>query len=219
MIEDRKPLGTGARQAWSPSSWRSRPVEQAPTYPDEAALAAVERQIAGFPPLVFAGEARKLKRSLGEVAAGRAFLLQGGDCAEAFAEHAADTIRDSASGSFCRWPSCSPSRAASPVVKIGRIAGQFAKPRSSPSERIVDDVELPSYRGDIVNGIEFDPAARIARSAAPARRLSPIGRDAESATRLRDRRLCQPRERASVDAGLREGQPAIERATARSPTA
>src|SRR5271157_4766767 len=79
---------------WSPSSWRARPIEQSPVYPDAAALAAVEQQLAGFPPLVFAGEARKLKRTLGNVAAGQAFLLQGGDCAESFVEHSADNIRD-----------------------------------------------------------------------------------------------------------------------------
>ena len=159
MNEDRKPLGTGARQAWSPSSWRTRPIEQNPTYPDASALAAVERQLAGFPPLVFAGEARKLKRSLGDVAAGRAFLLQGGDCAEAFAEHAADTIRDSFRV-FLQMALVLTFAGALPVVKVGRIAGQFAKPRSAPTE-IVDGVELPSYRGDIVNGIEFDAASRV----------------------------------------------------------
>ena len=96
----------------------------------------------------------------------------------------------------------------SPVVKVGRVAGQFAKPRSAPNETI-GGVELPSYRGDIINGIEFTPEARIARSAPPARGLPPVGRDAEPAARLRDRRLRQPRERASLDARLRQGQPAV----------
>ncbi|WP_246725341.1 3-deoxy-7-phosphoheptulonate synthase, partial [Beijerinckia sp. L45] len=137
--------------AWSPSSWRGLPVQQVPDYPDAAALADVERQLASFPPLVFAGEARKLKKMLGKVAAGEAFLLQGGDCAEAFAEHAADNIRDFFRV-FLQMAVVTTFAAASPIIKVGRVAGQFAKPRSAPMERI-GDVELPSYRGDIVNGI------------------------------------------------------------------
>ena len=159
MVEDRKLSAGGIQANWSPSSWRAKPVEQSPTYPDAGALAAVERQLAGFPPLVFAGEARKLKRSLGAVAKGEAFLLQGGDCAEAFAEHAADTIRDSFRV-FLQMALVLTFAGAVPVVKVGRIAGQFAKPRSAPTET-VDGVELPSYRGDIINGIEFDAAARV----------------------------------------------------------
>jgi 3-deoxy-7-phosphoheptulonate synthase len=158
MVQDRKQVDGGSRVTWSPSSWRSKPVEQAPAYPDADALQAVERQISGFPPLVFAGEARKLKRYLGDVAGGRAFLLQGGDCAEAFVEHAADNIRDSFRV-FLQMALVMTFSGAVPVVKIGRIAGQFAKPRSAPTE-VIDGVELPSYRGDIVNGIEFDAAAR-----------------------------------------------------------
>jgi 3-deoxy-7-phosphoheptulonate synthase len=145
--------------AWSPSSWRGLPVQQVPDYPDVVALADVERQLASFPPLVFAGEARKLKKMLGQVAVGEAFLLQGGDCAEAFAEHAADNIRDFFRV-FLQMAVVTTFAAASPIVKVGRVAGQFAKPRSAPMERI-GDVELPSYRGDIVNGIEFTEAARI----------------------------------------------------------
>ena len=145
--------------AWSPQSWRALPIQQVPEYPDAGALADVERQLASFPPLVFAGEARKLKKLLGKVAAGEAFLLQGGDCAEAFAEHAADNIRDFFRV-FLQMAVVTTFAAASPVVKVGRVAGQFAKPRSAPTERI-GDVELPSYRGDIVNGIEFTPAARV----------------------------------------------------------
>jgi 3-deoxy-7-phosphoheptulonate synthase len=146
-------------ERWTPSSWREKPIEQSPVYPDAAALAAAEAQLASFPPLVFAGEARKLKRQLAKVAAGEAFLLQGGDCAEAFAEHSADNIRD-----FFRvllqMAVVLTYAAASPVVKVGRIAGQFAKPRSSPTE-IVDGVELSIYRGDIVNGTDATPEARI----------------------------------------------------------
>jgi len=148
-----------AADRWSPESWRSRPVAQVPDYPDPAALADVERQIAGFPPLVFAGEARKLKRALAKVAAGEAFLLQGGDCAESFNEHSADNIRDFFRV-FLQMAVVMTFAGSSPVVKVGRIAGQFAKPRSAPTEK-KGDVELPSYRGDIVNDIEFTPAARI----------------------------------------------------------
>ena len=146
-------------ERWNPSSWRSKPVQQVPAFPDAAALNAVEAQLAGFPPLVFAGEARKLKRALGKVANGDAFLLQGGDCAESFAEHSADNIRDFFR-LFLQMAVVLTFAGSSPVVKVGRVAGQFAKPRSSPNEKI-GDVELPSYRGDVVNGIEFTAAARI----------------------------------------------------------
>ncbi len=145
-------------ERWSAHSWRGRPVAQMPEYEDAAALAAVERQLAGFPPLVFAGEARKLKRTLGEVAKGQAFLLQGGDCAESFGEHSADNIRDFFRV-FLQMAVVMTFAAASPVVKVGRIAGQFAKPRSAPTETR-DGRELPSYRGDIVNDIAFEPASR-----------------------------------------------------------
>ena len=145
-------------QRWAPDSWRSRPAKQLPEYPDPAALAQVERQLATFPPLVFAGEARSLKQALGRVAAGNAFLLQGGDCAESFAEHGADNIRDFFRV-FLQMAVVLTYAAASPVVKVGRIAGEFAKPRSSPTEKR-DGKELPSYRGDIINDIEFSAAAR-----------------------------------------------------------
>ena len=115
--------------AGRPIAGGAKPIQQVPAYPDQAALADVERQLAGFPPLVFAGEARKLKRALGEVAAGEAFLLQGGDCAESFAEHSADNIRDFFRV-FLQMAVVMTFAAASPVVKVGRIAGQFAKPRS-----------------------------------------------------------------------------------------
>jgi 3-deoxy-7-phosphoheptulonate synthase len=143
---------------WSPDSWRSKPIVQVPDYPDLKALADVEAQLASFPPLVFAGEARNLKRALAQVAAGQAFLLQGGDCAESFAEHGANNIRDFFR-LFLQMAVVLTYAAASPVVKVGRIAGQFAKPRSSPTEKR-GSVELPAYRGDIVNGIEFTAEAR-----------------------------------------------------------
>jgi len=146
-------------QNWNPHSWRSKPIQQVPEYPDLAQLAATESQLAKYPPLVFAGEARRLKASLAKVANGESFLLQGGDCAESFAEHGADTIRDFFRA-FLQMAVVLTFGAQKPVVKVGRIAGQFAKPRSSGIEK-KGDVELPSYRGDIVNGIEFTEEARI----------------------------------------------------------
>ncbi len=144
---------------WTPDSWRQKPVEQMPAYPDAAALEAVEKELASFPPLVFAGEARGLKKGLAEVAAGRAFLLQGGDCAESFSEHGADAIRDFFRV-FLQMAVVLTYAGSRPVVKIGRIAGQFAKPRSAPTET-QGGVELPSYRGDIINDIEFTQEARL----------------------------------------------------------
>src|SRR5467141_391910 len=145
-------------ERWTPDSWRARPALQLPDYPDAKALADVEAQLATFPPLVFAGEARNLKKALARVAAGNAFLLQGGDCAESFAEHGADNIRDFFRV-FLQMAVVLTYAAASPVVKLGRIAGEFAKPRSSPTEKR-DGKELPSYRGDIINGNEFTEEAR-----------------------------------------------------------
>jgi len=145
-------------QSWSPDSWRSKPIQQAPVYADPAALEAVEQRIASYPPLVFAGEARKLRRHLADVAGGRSFLLQGGDCAESFAEHNADNIRDFFRV-FLQMAVVMTFAGAMPVVKVGRIAGQFAKPRSAPMEKLADR-ELPSYRGDIINGIEFEESTR-----------------------------------------------------------
>jgi 3-deoxy-7-phosphoheptulonate synthase len=146
-------------EPWSPDSWRTKPLEQAPVYPDGAALADVERQLSTFPPLVFAGEARKLKSLLAKASKGEAFLFQGGDCAESFAEHAADNIRDFFRV-FLQMAVVMTYGAALPVVKVGRIAGQFAKPRSEPIE-VKNGVALPSYRGDIVNDIAFTEAARV----------------------------------------------------------
>ncbi|MGC1557278.1 MAG: 3-deoxy-7-phosphoheptulonate synthase, partial [Methylovirgula sp.] len=145
-------------ESWSPDSWRTKPLEQAPVYPDAVALADVERQLGTFPPLVFAGEARKLKALLAKASKGEAFLFQGGDCAESFGEHSADNIRDFFRV-FLQMAVVMTFAAASPVIKVGRVAGQFAKPRSSGVEK-VGAVELPSYRGDIVNDIAFTEAAR-----------------------------------------------------------
>jgi len=146
-------------QTWTPNSWRQKPIQQVPDYPDLAALESVEARLAKYPPLVFAGEARRLKHALANVAEGRGFLLQGGDCAESFAEHGADTIRDFFRA-FLQMAVVLTFGAQQPVVKVGRIAGQFAKPRSSGIEK-QGDVTLPSYRGDIINGIEFTEEARV----------------------------------------------------------
>src|SRR5271169_6395851 len=146
-------------ERWAPDSWRKKPIQQVPDYPDPQELAHTEKQLATFPPLVFAGEARSLKKQLARVTNGQAFLLQGGDCAESFAEHGANNIRDFFR-MFLQMAVVLTYAAASPVVKVGRIAGQFAKPRSSPTEKR-GTVELPAYRGDIINGIDFTPATRI----------------------------------------------------------
>jgi 3-deoxy-7-phosphoheptulonate synthase len=137
---------------WSPESWRNVSAAQMPEYSDAAKLAHVEKRLAGFPPLVFAGEARKLKRKLAKVSEGKGFLLQGGDCAESFAEHSADNIRDFFRV-FLQMAVVLTFAGGQPVVKVGRIAGQFAKPRSSPTEK-VNGQDLPIYRGDIVNDAE-----------------------------------------------------------------
>lgn len=144
---------------WSPDSWRNLPIKQVPEYPDADAIAAVEEKLRSYPPLVFAGEARKLKKALGDVAEGRAFLLQGGDCAESFAEFHPNNIRD-LFRVVLQMAVVLTFAASCPVVKVGRIAGQFAKPRSAPFEEI-GGVSLPSYRGDNINGPEFTPEARI----------------------------------------------------------
>src|SRR5436190_8908556 len=146
-------------ERWTPDSWRGKSIVQVPEYPDAAKLAAVEVKLASFPPLVFAGEARNLKRSLARVAAGDAFLLQGGDCAESFEDHSANSIRDFFRV-FLQMAVVLTFAAASPVVKVGRLAGQFAKPRSSPTEKR-NGVELPSYRGNIVNDAAFTSSARV----------------------------------------------------------
>src|SRR5215469_16759251 len=165
---------------WSPDSWRAKPRLQMPDYPDQKALTDVEAQLATFPPLVFAGEARNLKKALAEVAAGNMFLLQGGDCAESFAEHGANNIRDFFR-LFLHMAVVLTYAAASPVVKVGRVAGQFAKPRTSPVEKR-DGVELPVYRGDIINGTEF---SREARTPDPRRQLEAYRQSAATLNLLR----------------------------------
>jgi len=146
-------------ERWTPASWRSKPAKQMPTYPDQAKVESVEQRLSAYPPLVFAGEARRLKAKLADAAAGKAFLLQGGDCAESFAEFHPNNIRDTFRV-LLQMAVVLTFGAAIPVVKVGRMAGQFAKPRSADMEEI-DGVELPSYRGDIVNGFDFTAESRV----------------------------------------------------------
>jgi 3-deoxy-7-phosphoheptulonate synthase len=147
-------------EKWTPDSWRKKPIQQMPDYPDAAKFAAVEGQLRNFPPLVFAGEARRLKNHLAKAAVGKAFVLQGGDCAESFAEFHPNNIRETFRV-LLQMAVVLTFGAACPVIKIGRMAGQFAKPRSAPTETI-DGVTLPSYRGDMINGMEFTAEARAA---------------------------------------------------------
>ena len=167
-------------EKWTLNSWRNFPIKQVPAYEDAEALQSVEERLAGFPPLVFAGEARSLKAHLAEVCEGRAFLLQGGDCAESFLEHHADNIRDTFRV-LLQMAVVLTYGAKLPVIKVGRMAGQFAKPRSADIETI-DGVELPSYRGDIINGIEFNAAARVPD---PERQISAYRQAASTLNLLR----------------------------------
>lgn len=143
---------------WTPESWRAHEARQLPTYPDAGALASAEAELRNYPPLVFAGEARDLKRDLADVSEGKAFLLQGGDCAESFAEFHPNNIRDTFRV-LLQMAVVLTFASKLPVVKVGRMAGQFAKPRSSDLEE-QDGVSLPSYRGDNVNDIAFTPESR-----------------------------------------------------------
>ena len=166
---------------WTPSSWRNRPVKHVPQdYPDPMALTRVEATLATMPPLVFAGEARRLKSLLAEAAEGRAFMLQGGDCAESFKEFRADNIRD-----FFRlvlqMAVVLTFSAGKPIIKVGRIAGQFGKPRSEETETL-DGVTLPSYRGDNINGQEFE---LVARTPDPERLLRAYGQSSSTLNLLR----------------------------------
>ena len=143
---------------WTPDSWRSKTVLQVPDYPDQIKLGEVQERLTSFPPLVFAGEARRLKNALTKAANGDAFLLQGGDCAESFREFHPNNIRDTFRV-ILQMAVVLTFGAACPIVKVGRLAGQFAKPRSAPTE-VVEGIELPSYRGDIVNSIDFNEESR-----------------------------------------------------------
>jgi 3-deoxy-7-phosphoheptulonate synthase len=166
---------------WTPASWRSLPARHVPDdYPDAEALARVETELRRMPPLVFAGEARRLKALLGQVSAGKAFLLQGGDCAESFKEFSADNIRDTFR-LILQMAVILTFAGGKPVVKMGRMAGQFAKPRSASIETI-DGVTLPSYRGDNINGMEFTEEARRPD---PERLLKAYGQSSSTLNLLR----------------------------------
>nr|CAB3500126.1 unnamed protein product [Digitaria exilis] len=165
---------------WAPGSWRARPARQIPEYPDPAALEAAERALEAFPPLVFAGEARKLEERLGEAAMGRAFLLQGGDCAESFREFSADNIRDTFR-LMLQMAVVLTFGGQMPTIKVGRMGGQFAKPRSSPTETR-NGITLPSYRGDIINGDAFDEKSRVPD---PERLIKAYGQSASTMNLLR----------------------------------
>ena len=166
---------------WTPSSWRSKQHKHIPTdYPDEKHLEQVETTLKGYPPLVFAGEARKLKAKLARVASGEAFLLQGGDCAESFKEFHPDNLRDMFRV-MMQMAVVLTYGAGQPVVKVGRIAGQFGKPRSSPVEER-DGITLPSYRGDNINGMDFTPESRTPD---PERLLKAYGQSASTLNLLR----------------------------------
>ncbi|HEX3413890.1 MAG TPA: 3-deoxy-7-phosphoheptulonate synthase class II [Stellaceae bacterium] len=171
---------SAASNGWSPDSWRGLPIRQVPGYSDEAGLARVEETLRRFPPLVFAGEARRLKERLAAVAAGKAFLLQGGDCAESFAEFHPNNIRDMFKV-LLQMAVVLTFGAGCPVVKLGRLAGQFAKPRSSDTET-QNGRTLPSYRGDIINSLEFDDSAR---EPDPQRMVQAYGQSAATLNLLR----------------------------------
>lgn len=168
-------------ERWTPQSWRAKPAKHIPSdYPDAGAVTRVEDELRRMPPLVFAGEARRLKSHLGNVADGKAFLLQGGDCAESFKEFSADNIRDTFR-LILQMAVVLTFAGGKPVVKVGRIAGQFAKPRSEPIETI-DGVTLPSYRGDNINGMEFEAGSRAPD---PERLLKAYGQSSSTLNLLR----------------------------------
>tara|TARA_Y100000590_G_scaffold467490_1_gene646556 strand:+ start:317 stop:1693 length:1377 start_codon:yes stop_codon:yes gene_type:complete len=165
---------------WKPNSWRGKPAKHQPIYADEDKLNEITNTISNYPPLVFAGESRNLLKQLGEVANGRAFLLQGGDCAESFADFNPNNIRDSFKV-MLQMAVVLTFGASCPVVKVGRIAGQFAKPRSQNTE-LKDNIELESYKGDIINGIEFN---KESRTADPKRLIQAYNQSASSLNLLR----------------------------------
>ena len=191
--------------AWTPSSWQHQPAAQQPDWPDEAGLQRALKTIASYPPLVFAGEARSLQASLAEVAAGHAFLLQAGDCAESFDDFSADNIREKLRVILQMAVVLTYSMGV-PVVKVGRIAGQFAKPRSSATERI-GDVELPSFRGHIVNGAVFEGRGPGGRPRSPRAGVPPVGVDAEPRPGVHQGRLRRPDQGPRLEPGVRRLQP------------
>ena len=167
-------------RTWSPDSWHTFPAEQQPAWPDDAALLGALKQVSAYPPLVFAGEARNLQLALGHVAAGNAFLLQAGDCAESFDEFSAVNIREKLRVILQMAVVLTYSMGV-PVVKVGRMAGQFAKPRSQPFEK-VGDLMLPSFRGHIVNN---EAATEAARQPNPERLVQAYHQSASTLNLLR----------------------------------
>ncbi len=165
---------------WKPNSWRQFPIKQQPEYLDLVALEDVEKQLSLLPPLVFAGEVRNLESKLSDVSEGKAFLLQGGDCAESFSDFSANNLRDTFRV-FLQMSVVLTFAASLPVIKVGRMAGQFAKPRSADFEKI-DDVQLPAYRGDIINGMDF---TELSRKANPSRMLRAYSQSASTLNLLR----------------------------------
>ena len=189
----RPPPGTNVRSASSPTGPTAAPSKQS------------LKQISSMPPLVFAGEARSLQSELARVAAGRAFLLQAGDCAESFEEFSADNIREKLRV-ILQMAVVLTYSVGVPIVKVGRMAGQFAKPRSSPTET-VGDLELPSFRGHIVNDVNPSEAARVPESRAPRAGLPPVGVHAEPAARVHQGRLRRPVASPRLDPGVRRIEP------------
>ena len=165
---------------WTPSSWRNFPIKQQPIYEDQEKLLKVEKELSSYPPLIFAGEARTLKDDLAKVCEGKAFLLQGGDCAESFNAFNADNIK-SLFKVMMQMAVTMTFSGGKPVVKVGRVAGQFAKPRSSDFET-VNGIELPSYRGDIINDVDFTESARIPK---PKRLLKAYNQSAATMNLIR----------------------------------
>ena len=186
---------------WTPSSWRGRTALHQPEWPDPAAAEASVERLRSMPPLVFAGEARELQAALGEVAAGRAFLLQAGDCAESFRDFTAVSIREKLK-ILLQMSVVMIYGSALPLVKVGRIAGQFAKPRSEPVERVGDD-ELPSFFGHMVNDDAAVLGGANRRSGADGPGVPPVRGDAQPASRLHEGRLRRPDAGADVEPGVR----------------
>ena len=188
-------------QAWTPSSWQDRPARQQPDWPDSDQLLSALKTLAGYPPLVFAGEARSLQASLADVAAGKAFLLQAGDCAESFEEFSADNIREKLRVILQMAVVMTYSMGV-PVIKVGRIAGQFAKPRSSPTERI-GEVDLPAFRGHIVNDPSPFAESRVPDPSSPRAGVSPVVVDVEPPAGVHQGRLRGAQPRARLEPGVR----------------
>ena len=193
-------LDTKSR-AWSPDSWRHKPAAQQPAWPDAQALERATAELSALPPLVFAGEARRLRTALGQVAAGEAFVLQAGDCAESFAEFTADSIRDKLRV-ILQMAVVLTYGAGVPVVKVGRIAGQFAKPRTNDSE-FVDGSQLPSFRGHMVNGDEPTAEARVPDPGAHGEGLPPVRLDTQPPPGFHEGWLCRPHPSSLVEPTVR----------------